>query len=395
VFTSLRRITTVAVATIVVVGLTACSGTDAPPSGDPTAGTTSAAPAASDTAAPDTAGSDQDGDDDAVSFGRTPDSAGWPGCAQLLPSDLVDALVPGAAAEDPLTEQAHTLGAWAFPQAAEGTSCWATDGVSPIDDVAEARRDDPVFQGVHVSVLPDARPEFRATGGSDAASASMSVTEVRCDASDAARVQCQGGVLAGDAWVQITVIRLQDSTDATPEALLPAFRTLLEHAQQDVADSAGASVSSDHPAASSRLTVCDSSRVDEVSDVDLSTPSDVATDIAAELGDFAMHRVAAANCVFRYDGTGRYPLTGAAYSALPDGGWVLEQRLGNGTVDRSGRLDLDGLESGDAAWRTCDDMLCSVDVLRDGTWEHFALWRAVAPDTTSAIVRWVEASLAA
>lgn len=390
--TRLRRITTAAVAVTVVLGLTACSGTDSSSAPGPTSG---AASGTTSTPATGAAGSDQDGADEPIAFGRTPDSAGWPSCAQLLPGGLVEAVVPGVAVEDPLTGQAHTLGAWAFARAAGGASCWATNGVSTLDDVAEARRDDPVFQGVHVSVLPDAGPEFRAAGGNDAAGASMSTTEVRCDATDAARVQCQGGVLAGDAWVDVTAVRAQDSAAATPEAVLPAFRTLLGHVQQNVTGSAGASVSTGHAAASSRLTVCDSSRVDDVSDVDLSTPSDVATDTAAELGDFAMHRVEGAVCVFRYDGSGRYPLTGAAYSELPDGGWVLEQRLGNGTVDRSGRLDLDGLESGDAAWRTCDDMLCSVDVLRDGTWEHFALWRAVAPDTTSAIVRWVEASLAA
>jgi hypothetical protein len=392
VFTTLRRVAAVAAATTIVIGLAACSSTGSPAAERPTDGAANPTPSASATAAP---GSGDDPADETISFGRSPDTAGWPGCAQLLPTDLVDAVVPGVAVEDPLTAQAHTTGAWAFPRAAGGTSCWATNGVSSLDDVAEARHDDPVYQGVHVSVLPDARPEFEAAGGNSPESAGMSMIEVRCDATDAARVQCQGGVLAGDAWVDLAIIRAQDSADATPEVVLPAFRALLGRVQQTVASSAGASVSTDHEAASNRLTVCDSDRVDAVSDVDLSTWQDVPTDVAVELRDFAMNRVDAASCDFQYDGAGRYAHTGAVYSALPDGGWVLEQRLGNGVVDRSGRVDLDGLEAGDGAWRTCDDTLCSVDVLRDGTWEHFALWRAVAPNTASAIVRWAEASLAA
>lgn len=388
-FTALRRaaVVTAAAATL-VLGLTACSGSGAPSDSGAGDGSASPTPAAQTTPAASP-------DEETISFGRAPASAGLPGCAQLLPEDLVDALVPGARAEDPLTGQAHATGSWAFPRATGGTSCWSTTGVSALDDVAEADRDTAVYQGVRVSVLPDARPEFAAAGGNDPESAGMSMIEVRCGATDAARVQCQGGVLAGDAWVDLAVVRGQDTSDATPEAVLPAFRALLDRVQQTVAASAGAAASTEHQAASSRLTTCDSDRVDAVSDVDLSTVQDQATDLAVELGHFAMDRVGGAECVFQYDGEGRYPLTGAVYSELPEGGWVLEQRLGNGVVDRSGRLELDGLEAGDGAWRTCDETVCSVDVLRDGTWEHFVLWRAIAPNTASAIVRWVEASLAA
>jgi hypothetical protein len=89
----------------------------------------------------------------------------------------------------------------------------------------------------------------------------------------------------------------------------------------------------------------------------------------------------------------RYDQQQAQYDRLPNGGWAVEQRLAAGTIDRDGRIDLDGLDDGDGAWRTCDDTACTLDVVSDGgTWEHFVLMRAVAPDTAEAVERWATAS---
>lgn len=355
------------------------SGCSTATTADPTARpSTSATPSA--TATSDAAGA-------TVDFGDPPERAAAPACTTLLPADLVDALVPGATVTDPLTTAAHVNGSWSALLVAGGTDCWATNGTSPLDDVQPGTRDDPMYQGVIVSVMPRAASAFDA--------ATTSATQLQggaltpdCAASDSARVYCRGSVLAQNAWVTVDVTRLQDTADATPEAMQPTFVALVERVRAAVATSEAGTQTGDDSADGS-FTTCSPDRVNAVTTTALRDPL-AQTDTLPWLPEYARTRVGGTQCVF--SGGSTYALDDAVYSSTPRAGWFVEQRLAAGLVDRADRIELPGLGSGDGAWRTCDDTACSIDVVHDGTWTQYLLHSRVAPDTRSAVERWATSS---
>lgn len=325
-----------------------------------------------------------------VDFGSAPAGSGAPSCAALLPTDLVGALVPGTTTTGLLTTASHVLGSWSAIQVAGGTDCWSTNGVSPVDDVEPGTRDDPEYEGVHVSVLPHAATAF-ATATRVATSPAESTTAIDCAASDSARVFCHGGVLAGSAWVSVQVTRLQTTADATPEAMLPTYRDLLDQVRAAVASSPAGTASGDD-SADWAFTPCSADRVNAVTSVTLRDAVS-GTDTPPGIDEFVNHRIGSATCRF-VEGE-RYDASDALYSATPDAAWIVEQRLAAGLIDRAHRIDLPGLGERDGAWRTCDDAACSVDIVHDGTWLQYFLPARVAPNTSSAVERWAEASFSA
>lgn len=377
----------VALLAAVGVGVSSCAPTT---SADPTVspmptGTstpTTPAPTDSASAAPD-------------AFGPAPSRDGIPSCDALLPADLVRALVPDAEPVDVLATTPDIAGAWAFASTAGGTDCESAHGVSAIDEVLPGTRDDPTYQGVRLTVLPDAAADH-ADASTRATSPEAATTTVQCTASDAARLYCGGGVVVGKAWLDIHSVRLQDAADATPEAAEPAFRALLDAASAAVRDSALASATTEHGAPDASRTTCDAGNVGAVASQTLADPDSLGSDASAEIQQYAMNRIGASSCLFQAAGSGEqpYPVTGAVYSEVPAGGWVVELRLASGVIDRADRVDLDGLPAGAVAWRSCSDLACSVDVVHDGTWTHFVLFHRVTEDARGGVVRWAEASLA-
>jgi hypothetical protein len=205
--------------------------------------------------------------------------------------------------------------------------------------------------------------------------------------------------MAGSAWVQLTSARLQTTADATPEQAEPAFRALLERATTTVAASPLGSLTTDPPAPDGSYTTCSAERVDQVTSRKLVNYATLGTDASSGMSQYAMNRLGAAECSFQTEADTTsarpYPVVGAEYSTVPGGAWVVRDRLGAGRIDRADRLDLPGLGASDGAWRTCDELACSVDVVHDGDWTHYLLYTRVAPNTSDAIERWVESSFSA
>ncbi|SBN61342.1 hypothetical protein GA0004736_0229 [Curtobacterium sp. 9128] len=374
-----RGVVAVALATTAIVTVASCS--TASSAGPTPAPSRSAAPSATPT---ETASG--------VDFGPSPESDGVPTCAQLLPSDLVTRAVPGTTVLDPMTTQDHVLGAWTTATTSGGTDCWSTNGVSLLDDVSPGGQGDPMYEGVGLSVLPDAAPEH--ADATEHVDPSTDPASVYCGASDAARVSCNGRALAGNAWIDLSLTRLQTTADATPEQVQPAFQALLDHVEETVAAAPVAGVQTEHDAASWKPSTCTADRVNADTAVALVDPWSLGSDVGAEPTYYALNRLGAAACSF---GPAEQPFsrTGASYSSMPDSGWVVSARLGDGLIDRRDRLELDGLAEDAAAWRTCDEAACSVDVVQDGTWTHYVLFSWAAPNASSAIERWAESSLTA
>lgn len=360
-----------------VVGVVGCS-VPSTPTAEVSASTLPPAP--SDTTTPGAAGT--------VDFGAAPDTTAVPACSAILPDDLTTALVPGVRAVDVLTDVDHVAGTDAFVAAAGGTVCVSSNGVAPLDDHVPGRQGEQLFEGVRLSVLPGGRA---ALAEHDEHAGQAASTD--CGASDSARVYCTAEVLAGGAWVSLASTRLQDDTDATPEQAQPAFDALLAAVTERVAGSAIGDAGTSDVSDDGSITPCDAGKVDAVTDTELVVGPYPNSSTAPEIEDFARNRVDGDACVF-VDATGAYPTADGLYARLPAGGWVAEGRLAAGTVDRGDRLELAGLGQHDAAWRTCDDDACSVDVVQDGTWTHYLLFSRAAPDTSAAVVRWVEASRA-
>lgn len=366
-----------ALAAIALVGLSACSTTSEATPAAPSSSRT-AAPTPSSTAVADT-----------VDFGSAPSRNGVPACVDLLPDELVTAIVPTARAVDPLAVP-HLDAAGLAAVVATGASCLSSNGVAPLDDTVPGRQGDPVFEGIELRVLPDAAPEFADATGRSLPGEDR--TTPSCSASDSARVSCTGGLVAGSAWVDLSVQRVQASASDTPDQVLPRFRALLEHARDVVAGSGLGARATEHASGDWRFTDCSPATVNTVTSralQDLTTGSDLP---AAQV-NYALNRIGGAACVFTGPGDGGYVDRDAVYAAVPDGGWAVEQRLASGVVDRRDRLDLEGLGPRDAAWRTCDQDACSIDVVQDGDWEHYLLFARSAPDTADAIERWVTASI--
>ncbi|WP_267424619.1 MULTISPECIES: hypothetical protein [unclassified Curtobacterium] len=379
-----RGIVSVALLSTAALALAGCSPTT---SADPTV---SAGPSESSSAATTTTPSASP-----IAFGTAPSRAGIPACDALLPADLVQALVPGAKPVDTLVDTPDIAGAWAFAATAGGTDCESANSVSAIDEVLPTTKDDPAYQGVRLTVLPDAAADF-VDAQTSATSPEVAATTVRCDASDSARVYCGGAVRAGTAWVDIRSVRLQDTVDATPEVSEPAFKSLLAATAAAVEGSALGSATTEHGAPDGSYTTCDATNVNAVASKDLADPDTRGGDASAGLQQYAMNRLGGSSCVFEAQGAGEQPyaITGAVYSVVPGGGWVVERRLDAGTIDRADRVELDGLPAGAAAWRSCTDLACSVDVVDDGDWTHFVLYERVADEPSDGVVRWAEASLA-
>lgn len=372
------------VVTTALTALLALSGCAASTAEDPTV---SPAPTSAGTSAPsETAASER------VDFGPTPSGDGVPTCAALLPAEAVAAVVPSASLVDEV-QLPHLAGLQLAAATAGGASCLATNGVAPLDDTRDAKRGDPVFSGITLVVVPDSAPEYREIEqgtGPDG----LEPIGPTCAASDAARVYCIDMALAGDAWVYVSATRAQDSADATPEAMTAPFEALVEQAAATVSASAVASVRTDHDVPSDAVTTCSPDNVNTVTSTELVWPL-AASDALPSPQEYALAGLGGASCTFDTPATRDrgYSQPRAQYDHVPGGGWIVQQRLSAGTIDRADRLELDGLDDGDAAWRTCDDEACSVDVVSDGgDWEHYVLYRTVAPNTSSAIERWVTAA---
>lgn len=324
-----------------------------------------------------------------VDFGPAPDTAGRLACSTALPDDLVADLVPGLHAVDALTESAHIAGTEAFIPGAGGIVCARTNGVAPLDDHVPGRAGDPVFEAVRLSVLPDAQAALAeladATGGAE---------PLPCGASDAARVYCTADVAAGNAWVHLDSTRVQDSADATPEQAQRAFDALLSAVVEKVSGSSLGTASGGITGDDDSLTSCDAGNVNAVTATELAVGPFVNSGTPPEAEDFARNRLGGDTCVF-VRAEGSYPTADALFTQVPDAGWIVQRRLAAGLVSRDDRLDLDGLGARDAAWRTCDEDACTVDIVQDGDWTHYILFRRAAPDTSGAIERWVEASFSA
>jgi len=372
-----RGVVGLALLTTAATVLVGCSTATTP--ADPSvAPSTSATPSGSSTS---------DAEQTTVDFGDTPEQAAAPACTTLLPTDLVDALVPGVTVTDPLTAAAHVDGSWSALRVAGGTDCWATNGTSPVDDVHPATRDDPGYEGVVVSVLPRATTAFDAAT-SMAKELQDSELTPDCAASTPARVTCQGSVLAQNAWVTVDVIRLQDGAAATPEAMRPAFVALVDRVRAAVEPSqAGTETGADSGDGS--FTTCSPEKVNAVASAALRDPA-AQTDTLPWLREYAETRVGAAACVFSAGPD--HVLADAVYSSTPRAGWFVEQRLAAGLVDRDDRIELPGLGDHDGAWRTCDASACTIDVVHDGAWTQYLLHSRVAPDTSSSVERWAVSS---
>jgi hypothetical protein len=378
-YTFTRGVVSLALLTTATVLLTGCAMTDQGPRSGSTATTepsSSATSPATETPAAAT-----------VDFGHAPHGPDAPSCSTLLPSDLVASLVPGVQPRDVVATSRHAIGSLTTVRVAGGTDCSATNGVPLIDDVVPTTRADAAYEGVVLSVLPDAAAAFR-DAGEQATTPLESSTEVRCDASDSARVFCHGGVLAGTAWVDVDVVRLQTTADATPEDMLPTFRALLDGARSAVAESPAGTATGDD-ATGWAFTPCSPERLNAVTSVAL-RDSVSGTDTAPGIGEYAQGRIGSDVCRFVAE-DGR-STADAVFSSTPGAAWVVEQRLAAGLIDRAGRIELPDLGARDAAWRTCDDTACTVDVVHDATWTQYFLTKRVAPDTSSAVQRWAESS---
>lgn len=321
---------------------------------------------------------------DAVDFGPAPAAA--PSCDTILPLDAAQTVVPGAV-ETERIGMPNVEGSWFAAATVGGLECAAGNGVSPVDDTTLATRDDPTYQGIVVTVLPDAEAAF--------ADYLADVTEggtvmPACRAADSARLFCNADALAGTAWVSVSSTRLQDTADATPELAGPVVEALLGRVTAAVSASPLARATAPDAQREVAPTACSPTRVNAVTSRPL-IDGWGQTDYFRTAGLVALARADSDRCQFASTGESRYD-PGAYYSALPKGGWVAQERLAAGSIDRVGRLDLDGLGASDGAWRTCDDTACSVDIVHDGDWTHFVLLRSVAPDTAAAIERWVRSS---
>lgn len=378
-FPRTRCAAVLATSVAVLLAVTACSspsteGATPSASGPPASSAPSSSPSAEVT----------------VDFGTAPAGDGTPDCSALLPAAAVDAVVPGARAVA-LADVPHVAAADWAPVVAGGSSCTSTTGVAPLDGTVLGTIDDPRYEGVRVTVLPDATAEYQDL----AASGLTGVLDggPSCSASDAAVVYCVSHVLVGDAWVQVLAQRVQDDPDTTEAALDAPFRALVEQVGDALRTSPVTTARVDEHVDGS-LPPCVADNVDAVTDTTLRWALE-GTDVAPTTVEHALDRLAGASCGFvaPVESDPRYDQQQAQYDRLPNGGWAVEQRLAAGTIDRDGRIDLDGLEDGAGAWRTCDDTACTLDVVSDGgTWEHFVLMRAVAPDTAEAVERWATAS---
>lgn len=368
-----RRVVAVGLALATVVGVAGCS--------------LPSSPVAEGTATPTATPTPTDSEARVeIDFGSAPNPAAQPSCSALLPEGRVAAVVPGVRPTDLLVEAAHIGGPEAFVAAAGGVVCVRSNGVAPLDDAVPGQAGDTLFEGVRLSVLPGGRSahaEHIAFDGQGAAPG--------CSASDSARVYCGADLVAGGAWVSLSSTRLQDDADATPEAAQPAFDALVGDVVERVEGSSLGRVPDVGTDDDGSITACDAGRVNAVTDHDLDVGPFPNSSTAPEVEDFARNRVGGDTCVF-VGTAGAYPTADALFVHLPDGGWIAERRLGSGAVDDSDRIDLPGLAGGDAAWRTCDDGACSIDVVRDGDWTHYLLFDRAAPDASAAVERWVRAS---
>lgn len=374
------RLLVVTTALTALLALSGCAATTAEDPTVPSAPTSAESSGPSGSTAP------------AVDFGPTPSGGGVPACSTLLPEGAVQAIVPDAALVDAV-QVPHLRGVDLAAAAAGGASCLASNGVAFFDDTADARYGDPVFAGITLVVVPDSAPEYHAV---EAATGPNGILPdgPTCNASDSARVFCSQMALAGDAWVYASAIRPQDTAAATPEELTEPFEALVERAVATVSASAVASVHTDHGAPTNAVTTCSPDNVNTVTSTALVWPL-AASDAVPSPQEYALAAVGGSSCIFDTPAEREYGYSqpSAQYSRIPDGGWVVQQRLSAGTIDRSHRVELDGLGDDAGAWRTCDETACSVDVVSDGgDWEHYVLYRDVAPNTSSAIERWVTAS---
>jgi hypothetical protein len=369
-----RSMLAVVLAGVVALGLTGCSMLGV---GDP-APTASATPTptASATAAAD-----------GVRFTERPDQTGMPACTAVLPPGLTAQLVPAIADDDPLTEQAHLDPAEMAPSAAGGLTCSIDNGVAALDSVYPGSAGDPMRNAITAVVLPDAADALDSYLAQDASTAGP----VSCTASDAARLYCSADVHAGSAWLTVTLERVQDAVDVTPEGMQDRFQALVAHATTTVQDSPLGSAEVPHETGEPGPSICIATRVDAVTATPL-VDTNAGTDWLDDISWVALERAGMEWCAFRPSGTDPYPPTSALYGTLPGGSWVVRARIDAGLVDADDRIELTGLGAHDAAFRTCDDSLCTVDVVHDGDWTRYLLKKAVAPDTSAAIEAWAKAS---
>ncbi|MFZ7087380.1 hypothetical protein [Curtobacterium sp. RRHDQ10] len=324
---------------------------------------------------------------DRVRFTDAPNRSGMPDCAAVLPSGLSARLVPSIAPDDPVTEQRHIDPATMASVAAGGLVCNVDNGVAAMDSVYPGQHGDPVRNGIVATVLPDANDALDAFLSSD----TWTGSPVSCSASDAARVSCSADVHAGSAWLHIALDRVQDADDATPGGLQDRFRALVTHATATVQDSALGTVTVAHEQGSPGPSVCVTTRVDAVTDTPLRDRWN-ATDWQDDISWVSLERAGGEWCDFHRADEQDSTAVAARYGTLPQGSWVVRARIDAGLVDADDRIDLDGLGAHDAAFRTCDDTLCTVDVVHDGDWTRYLLEKSVAPDTSAAVEAWARSS---
>jgi hypothetical protein len=322
-----------------------------------------------------------------IDFGSTP--AVGPSCDTILSIDTVRTVVPSAAAT-PLVGLARVDGSWFAAMTSGGLTCAATNGVSQLDDVQFGARDTPVYQGVVVTVLPDAADEFQRYSGQASEAGAVAGS---CAATDSARLSCTGDLLAGTAWLSVSATRVQDDVDASPEVMDPKFTALVRSVASAVRATALATADAPTTTRPVAPTACSATRVNAVASTRL-IDAWANTDYYQDASLTSLARADEDRCQFVVDTSGDWPhaSTGAVYTSLPNGGWVVRARLAAGAIARDGRIDLPDLGAHDAAWRTCDTTACSVDIVHDGAWTHYLLTAAVAPSTSDAIEQWVRSS---
>lgn len=365
----------IGIAAAVVVALSGCSMLGS--------GTGSAAPSRSATATSSATATTAAAD---VTFAARPDQAGMPSCTSILPAGLTARLVPAIADDDPLTRQVHVEPSTLAVEADGGLSCNIDNGVAFIDSVSPGKQGDPMRNGITAMVLPDASDELDALLADPAVSAPVS-----CTASDAARVSCTADVHAGSAWLDISLERVQDADGVTPEGMQDRFQALVTHATSVVAESPLGTADVPHESGDPGPSICVADRVNAVTTTPLADPY-AATDFTQDIIWVSLERAGAEWCSFVTTGRDPYAPIGAVYGTIPKGSWIVEARIDAGLIDADDRIDLDGLGTGDAAFRTCDDTLCTVDVVHSGNWTRYLLQKSVAPDTSAAIETWARSS---
>lgn len=369
-----RTVTTGVVAAMLVVGLSGCSllGVGGPaPSSSPTPTSSPSTTAATD----------------GVRFTERPDQAGMPACTSVLPAGLTARLVPAVADDDLLTEQEHMDPSAMAAPASGGLTCSIDNGVAAMDSVYPGTQGDPMRNAVTATVLPDASEALDTFLGQDSSGSGP----VWCAATDAARLLCQADVHAGSAWLSVGLERVQDATDVTPEGMRDRFQALVAHATTAVQDSPLGSAEVPHETGDPGPSTCIATRVDTVTSTPL-VDTNAGTDWHDDISWVALERAGADVCDFRPASEQGYATVAARYGTLPKGSWAVRARIEAGLVDAADRIQLDGLGAHDAAFRTCDDTLCTVDVVHGGDWTRYLLATSVAPDTSAAIESWATSS---